>query len=105
MSASYSAADMADMATRTRPRRGVRTRGGTGTGRARDAEGRARGAKERRSDAIDNCARLMVVLDESEDLAVERGGARGAKALGGGETAVAAEEVRLERVGAELDRG
>jgi hypothetical protein len=47
----------------------------------------------------------MVVLDESEDLAVERGGARGAKALGGGETAVAAEEVRLERVGAELDRG
>ena len=113
MSASYSAADMADMATRTRPRRGGRTRGGTGTGRARDAEGRAReakerrseGAKERRSDAIDNCARLMVVLDESEDLAVERGGARGAKALGGGETAVAAEEVRLERVGAELDRG
>ena len=111
MSASYSAADMADMATRTRPRRGVRTRGGTGTGRARDAEGRAREAKERRSegakgsDAIDNCARLMVVLDESEDLAVERGGARGAKALGGGETAVAAEEVRLERVGAELDRG
>ena len=76
-----------------------------GDGRARDAEGRAREAKERRSDAIDNCARLMVVLDESEDLAVERGGARGAKALGGGETAVAAEEVRLERVGAELDRG
>jgi len=66
---------------------------------------RSEGAKERRSDAIDNCARLMVVLDESEDLAVERGGARGAKALGGGETAVAAEEVRLERVGAELDRG
>ena len=80
-----------------------------GDGRARDAEGREKrrseGAKERRSDAIDNCARLMVVLDESEDLAVERGGARGAKALGGGETAVAAEEVRLERVGAELDRG
>ena len=98
------------MATRTRPRRGVRTRGGTGTGARgtrRDAleKRRSEGAKERRSDAIDNCARLMVVLDESEDLAVERGGARGAKALGGGETAVAAEEVRLERVGAELDRG
>ena len=44
-------------------------------------------------------------FDASEDLAVERGGAGGAKALGGGETAVAAEEVRLERVGAELDRG
>ena len=47
MSASYSAADMADMATRTRPRRGVRTRGGTGTGRARDAEGRV---EKRRSE-------------------------------------------------------
>jgi len=64
MSASYSAADMADMATRTRPRRGVRTRGGTGTGRARDAEGRAREAKERRSEgAKERCDRQLRAIN------------------------------------------
>ena len=96
----------------TRARREARSadararRTATGTTRASEARGEARWRRDEAKGRRSRGRRaLHAVLDESEDLAVERGGARGTKALGGGETAVGAEEVRLERVGAELDRG